>query len=190
LEQGEWPAGCEGKLILDVGIFESLQQIRDKFGPGVFGKITQKLLALAFYDAGFDHVVEREVQGVDIDAAGGDAGEYALEVKTAEGESVPISRENIDALKDRAKDGYTPVVAALRIKMFEDWIFSGIPLSRLRPGSIPFSQLQSYRMMELEKLIRPTFEKVVNQHFSNVLTKGKHYLNGILVQKREECSLK
>lgn len=171
---------------MDVGTFERLRQIRDKFGPGVFGKLTQKLLALAFYEAGFDHVVEREVQGVDIDAAGGDVGEYALEVKTAEGESVPISRENIDALKDRAKDGYMPLVAALRIQMFEDWIFAGIPLSRLKSGSIPFSQLRSYRMMELEKLIRPAFEQVVNEHFLDILTRGEHYLNKVIDQKRKK----
>lgn len=175
-------------MILDVVTFCCLRQIRGKFGPEVFGKITQKLLALAFCEAGF-HVVEREVQGVDIDAAAGDK-KYALEVKTAEGESIPISRENIGALQDRAKDGYTPLVAALRIQMFEDWMFAGIPLRRLQPGSIKFSQLRSYRTGELENLICPIFEQVVNQHSSSVLTKGERYLNEVLAQQREGYSRK
>lgn len=177
-------------MILDVGTFQRLRQIRDKFGPGIFGKITQKLLALAFYEAGFDHVVEREVQGVDIDVAAGEDKRYALEVKTTGGESVSISRENIDALKDRAKDGYKPLIAAFRMQMFEDWMFAGIPLRRLEPGFVPFTKLRSYRNRELENLICPTFEQVVNQHFSNVLIKGEHYLNEILAQKRERHSRK
>ena len=74
---------------MNTSTFQRLQQIRHKFGPGIFGKIAQKLLALTFYEAGFCHVVERGVQGVDIDAATEDAIRYTLEVKTTEGESVP-----------------------------------------------------------------------------------------------------
>jgi Holliday junction resolvase len=175
---------------LDVGTFQRLLKIRDKFGPGIFGKITQKLLALAFYEAHFDHVVEREVQGVDIDVSAGDDKRFALEVKTTGGESVPISRENIDALKDRAKDGYKPLIAALRMQMFEDWMFAGFPLRRLEPGFIQFTKLRSYRNRELENLICPAFEQVVNQHFGSVLTKGEYYLNELLAQKRESQNQK
>ena len=38
-------------------------------GPRIFGKVCQKLVALAFQEGGCSHVVERGVQGVDIDAA-------------------------------------------------------------------------------------------------------------------------
>jgi Holliday junction resolvase len=171
---------------LDVDTFQRLQKVRDKFGPRRFGKITQKLLALALHESGFEHVVEREVQGVDIDAAARDGRKYALEVKTTEGENIPISQENLDALKDRTKDGYTPVVALLRMQMFEDWIFAGIPLGSLGAGSVPRTRLLSYRIKELETLVCASFEHVVDEHCSDVLSRGERYLNEVLDQKRIE----
>lgn len=173
-------------MTVDTNTFKYLQQIHYKFGPGVFGKIAQKLLAIAFYESGFQHVVERGVQGVDIDAATGEAKRYALEVKTTEGRSVSISEENIDALKDRIKDGYTALVAVLRMQMFEDWVFAAIPLSRLHPGSYPLSILRPYRLRELESYVCPIFERVVDQHLTGVLARGEHYLLEILTQKRAE----
>ena len=168
---------------MNTNTFQRLRQIRGKFGPGVFGKITQKLLALAFYEAGFQHVVERGVQGADIDAAKEDATRYTLEVKTTEGQSVPVSKENIGALKDRAKDGYIPVLAVLRMQMFEDWLFAAVPLERLQPGSMALNRLRSYRLRDLEASIRPKFEQVINEHWSNVLARGEHYLIQILGEK-------
>jgi Holliday junction resolvase len=164
--------------------FEHLKSIHDKFGPGIFGKIAQKLLALAFCDAGFSHIVERGVQGVDIDAANPEGMRYTLEVKTTEGESILISEENIEALKDRAKDGYVPLIAVLRVRMFEDWMFANVPLSDLRPGSLALSRLRAYRVRDLETLVRPIFEAVVNQHFGDVLARGERYLSEILAQRR------
>ena len=164
--------------------FQRLLRIRDEFGPGVFGKIAQKLLALAFYESGAQHIVERAVQGADLDVVTRDGAKYALEVKTTQGESVPISEDNINALRDRAKDGYTAVIPVLRMRMFEDWVFAAIPLSRLQPGSLPWYRLRAYRLGRLERSIRPTFERVVTQHFDNVLAAGERYLKEVLDQKR------
>ncbi|PIU56167.1 MAG: hypothetical protein COS87_02985 [Chloroflexi bacterium CG07_land_8_20_14_0_80_45_17] len=172
---------------MKVGTFQHLQQIRAKFGPGIFGKIAQKLLALALYESGFFDIVEREVQGADIDATDIMGNKYTLEVKTTDGESIPISRENIEALKDRTKDGYLPVIAALRIQMFEDWVFANIPLGNLRPSSLPLSRLRAYRIKDIETSVCPAFEVVVNQHFIGVLAGGEHYLSQVLAQKRSEC---
>ena len=168
---------------MNTSTFQRLRKIRDKFGPGIFGKIAQKLLAIAFYEAGFHHVVERGVQGVDIDAAKEDTTRYTLEVKTTEGQNVPVSKENIGALKDRAKDGYIPLLAVLRMQMFEDWLFAAVPLERLQPGSVALSRLRSYRLSSLEACIRPKFEQIVNEHWSNVLARGEHYLIQVLGEK-------
>jgi Holliday junction resolvase len=157
-----------------------------KFGPGIFGKIAQKLLALALYEAGFLDIVEREVQGADIDATDAMGKKYTVEVKTTDGESIPISSENIEALKDRTKDGYVPVIAALRIQMFEDWVFANIPLGSLRPGPLPLGRLRAYRIKDVETYVCPAFEVVVNQHFNGVLAGGEHYLGQLLAQKRSE----
>jgi len=169
---------------MKVNTFQQLQQIHQKFGSRVFGKLAQKLLAITFIDVGSDHVVERSVQGVDVDAASLEGDNYTLEVKTTSGQNIPISRENIEALKDRAKDSYIPMIAALRVHMFENWVFAKIPLSDLRPGSIPISRLRAYRIKSLETKVCPTFEEVVNEHYSGVLEQGEHYLNRVLAQKR------
>ena len=169
-----------------VRTFQQLHNIREKFGPGIFGKITQKLLALTFYAAGYSHVVERGVQGVDIDAANSQGKRFTVEVKTTGGDSIIISKDNIDALQDRASDGYVPLIAALRMQMFEKWIVASIPLSQLRPGSIPLSRLGAYRVGDLETSINPAFETVVNQHFSGVMARGEQYLIEILNQRRTE----
>lgn len=171
---------------MKVDTFQHLQRIRVKFGPGIFGKIAQKLLALALYEAGFLDIVEREVQGADIDATDAMGKKYTLEVKTTDGESIPISSENIEALKDRTKDGYVPVIAALRIQMFEDWVFANIPLGSLRPGPLPLGRLRAYRIKDVETYVCPAFEVVVNQHFNGVLAGGEHYLGQLLAQKRSE----
>ncbi|MFO7773250.1 MAG: hypothetical protein R6V59_04840 [Dehalococcoidia bacterium] len=171
---------------MKVDTYQRLKQIRAKFGPGIFGKIAQKLLALALYEAGFFDIVEREVQGADIDAANMMGKKYALEVKTTDGESIPISRENIEALKDRTKDGYLPVIAAVRIQMFEDWVFANIPLGNLRPGSLPLSRLRAYRIKDIETSVCPAFEVVVSQHFSGTLARGEEYLRQVLEQRRNE----
>ena len=171
---------------MKVDTFQHLGQIRAKFGPGIFGKIAQKLLALAFYEAGFLDIVEREVQGADIDATDMAGKKYSFEVKTTDGESVPITRENIEALRDRTNDGYLPVIAALRIQMFEDWVFGNMPLGDLRPGPLSLSRLRAYRIKDIETSVYPAFEVVVNQHFSGVLAGCEHYLSQVLAQKRSE----
>ena len=165
--------------------FRRLQTLRQKYRPGIFGKIAQKLLALAFYDAGFHDFVERGVQGVDLDAANPAGEKYALEVKTTHGETVPISEENIEALKDRARDGYLPVIAVLRMQLLEDWIIAAIPLDQLRPGALPLTRLRAYRMRQLEGSICLAFEGVVNRHFSRVLSGGEQYLIKVLAERRE-----
>ena len=52
--------------------------------------IAQKLLAIGFHLAGFDRVVERGVQGVDVDAVGNPGERYATEVKTTQKEAVHL----------------------------------------------------------------------------------------------------
>ncbi|MBI4329888.1 MAG: hypothetical protein HY673_01245 [Chloroflexi bacterium] len=170
---------------MDTNTFQLLERIRDRFGPGIFGKIVQKQLALAFYEAGFKHIVERGVQGVDIDAATVET-KYALEVKTTEARMVSLSEENISALKDRAKDGYTPLVAVLRMRMFEDWILGAVPLGRLEAGSLPLSHLRAYRLSKLEASICPIFVRVVNRHSKGALAEGEHYLMKILDNIRQD----
>ena len=155
----------------------NLHKLRNKYGHAVFGKIVQKLLALSFRDIGYDHIVERSVEGVDIDVAEKDGGKFAVEVKTTEGQSISLSRDNIRSLKQRARDGYVPIVAALRIAIFENWIISKIPINELSAGQFLIDRLRAYRMNSIENPMRNSFEQVMEKHFEGALKNGQRYLN-------------
>jgi len=160
---------------MGITTLERLQTLHKRFGPGPFGKIAQKLLALAFRSIGFGHVVERGVQGVDIDAVS--SGEkYAFEVKTTEGTTITLDANNLQALRDRGQDGYAPALAILRIALFEDWLMSRPPLEELRPGQFLIDRFRAYRMRSLEEKISPAFELVVGEHFEGTLKGGQQYL--------------
>jgi hypothetical protein len=162
---------------MDTLTLERLRRLRAEYGVGVFGKIAQKLLALAFCRMSFTHVVERSVEGVDIDVATGGGDKYALEVKTTDGRSFVLSEANIGALSDRTKDGYVPVIAALRLAVFGRWILAQIPLDELHPGSVSVEHLRAYRMRDCEALLGRAFEEVVERHFQGALEGGLQYLS-------------
>jgi hypothetical protein len=63
-------------------IYQLLKTLHQRHKPRQFGMICQKFVAIAYRTAGFAHVVERGVQGVDIDAANGASARYSLELKT------------------------------------------------------------------------------------------------------------
>ncbi|MQY55634.1 MAG: hypothetical protein GH152_00160 [Dehalococcoidia bacterium] len=160
----------------------NLQKLRGKYGRGQFGKIAQKLLALSFRDMGYTHIVERSTEGVDIDIAREANKKFALEVKTTDGLSVVLSADNIQGLRERAKDGYLPVIAALRLAVFENWILAGVPLNELPTGQVLIDRLRAYRMSDVEHVLGPAFEQVAERHFQGTLKGGQRYLNDQLQQ--------
>lgn len=154
-----------------------LRELRNRFGPGPFGKIAQKLLALSFRELGYAPIVERSVEGVDIDVVGETGKKFGLEVKTTEGLSIGLSPNNIQDLRDRAKDGYSPVIAALRLAVFENWILAKVPLDELSAGQVLIERLRAYRMSDVENLLAPAFERVVEEHYQGTLKNGQRYLS-------------
>jgi Holliday junction resolvase len=162
---------------VDTLTLSRLREFRARYGVGVFGKIAQKLLALSFRRMGFTHVVERTVEGVDIDIARDAEDKYAVEVKTTEGKSITLDRGNVQALLDRARDDYRPVIAALRLAVFEKWVLAQVPVDELRAGNILVDLLRAYRMKDLEAALEPVFEDVVEAHFQGTLDRGLQYLS-------------
>lgn len=156
--------------------FNRLKKIRNKFGSQQFGKITQKLLALSFHEMGYTHIVERGVQGVDIDIKGEEGKRYAIEVKTTNKLSINLSSDNIQALLDRSKDSYSPVIAILRLRIFENWVLARTPISEISTSNILIDHLRAYRMISLESKLEPVFDYVVEKHFEETLKKGESYL--------------
>lgn len=164
-----------------------LQDLQKKFGvrgspSGPFGKIVQKLLALSFHEAGFTNIVERGVQGVDIDITGSPEQKFTFEVKTTEKLSISLSSDNIDALRDRSKDGYSTIIAVLRLSPLEDWILAKFPINEIPTGGVLIESLRRYRMKDLESQLSPIFDKVVQKHFDGTLKRGEQYLKEQLKQ--------
>jgi Holliday junction resolvase len=179
---------------MKVETFVLLQKLQKKFGikgtpSGSFGKIVQKLLALSFHEMGFTNIVERGVQGVDIDITSESNQKFALEVKTTEKLSISLTPDNVQALRDRAHDGYQPIIAVLRLAPLENWILAKIPIDEIPTGEILIESLRRYRMEDLENQLCPKFDIVVRKHFNGVWKRGEQYLKeqlrkvGIMAQE-------
>jgi len=169
---------------LKTEIYELLKKLHDKYGAQEFGKLCQKLLAIAFRMAGYSHVVERGVQGVDVDAAGEKGEKYAVEVKTTEGKSVNFEQKDVDGLQKRKEDGYQPVLAVLRLDRFANWIFA--KADTIKSGSVLIDSLRPCRLRELEGCICPLFDKAVKDHFGGTMREAQKYLDNVLRQKGVE----
>jgi hypothetical protein len=166
---------------MKVETLELLQRLQNKFGikgtpSGPFGKIVQKLLALSFHELGFTNIVERGVQGVDIDITSKSNQKFAFEVKTTEKLSIPLTPDNAQALRDRIHDGYQPVIAVLRLAPLENWVLAEIPKDGIPTGEMLIESLRQYRMKDLESQLCPKFDIVVRKHFKDVWNKGEQYL--------------
>lgn len=159
-------------------IYERLMHLRRKYGPKEFGKICQKLLAIAYRMGGYTHIVERGVQGVDVDAASKNDEKYSVEVKTTVTPSVNFGQKDFDGLNKRKEDGYQPVLAVLRLNILSDWIFA--KADSINVGRMYIDLLQPYRIVKLEEFIRPLFEKAVEEHFKGILLEGQSYLDTVL----------
>ena len=162
---------------MNIQIFQKLRQLHKRYDPGPFGKIAQKLLAISFREMGYTHIVERSIEGVDITMTGEGGSKFAVEVKTTDGLSINLSANNLHDLRDRLRDGYSPIIAALRLAIFENWILAKGPLDELSAGEVLIDRLRAYRMSDVENLLAPAFERVVEKHFQGTLKDGQRYLS-------------
>jgi len=171
---------------LSTELYCSLKELHARHGAREFGKIVQKELAIAFHLAGFARVVERGVQGVDVDAVGNSLERYATEVKTTQTESVPFAAKDINGLKSRQQDGYQPLLAVLRLSPLSDLFL--VHAGNLRCGRLQIESLRPYRFHELETRIQPCFERAVLEHFEGALTGSQSYLDWVLREYGIEAS--
>ena len=144
---------------MNIDSYNRLCRISERFQPRKFGRICQKLLALALRSAGYDHVVEREVQGVDVDAARIGGPRYSIEVKTTKGPTIALSAKDFECLRQRLADNYLTVIAVLRLSPLGDWI--AIDSTKVRPGSYLIDKLSAYSIRHLESEMRSAFGEVL-----------------------------
>jgi Holliday junction resolvase len=157
--------------------FELLEQLHARHGPREFGKMCQKFLALSFRQAGFTHIEERGVQGVDLDAAS-DTEKYTTEVKTTVKDSIQFQKKDAEGLLKRTADGYRPLLAVLRLGLFSDWFL--VHADRLKPGLLLIDMLRPYRFTELEQRLDPLFDEAVRLHGAGALREAQVYLDEVL----------
>ena len=142
---------------------QKLERLRAETGRE-YGKLVQKLLALAFLETDVQKLVERSTQGIDLEME--IAGERTVfEVKTSESESIQLSPKDLEGLDRLVEDGARVYLAVLATGPFEDWI-----LSRYAPGELPTGKdlssfrFRAHRDRELEGRIRGAFDRVVDRH--------------------------
>jgi hypothetical protein len=163
---------------LTTELYCSLKDLHARHGAREFGKIVQKLLAITFRLAGFTRVVERGVQGVDVDAVGNSVERYATEVKTTQKEFVLFAAKDIKGLAARQQDGYHPLLAVLRLTPLSDLLL--VHTARLHGGCLQIASLRPYRFRELEDRLQPWFTRAVLEHFEGALTGSQFYLDRVL----------
>lgn len=159
-------------------IYESLRRLHEQFGSKEFGKIAQKFVAIAYASAGYEHVIERAVQGVDVDAARSSGEKYATEVKTALNSRILYKEKDSTGLAARAKDGYEPVLACLWLSPLSQWIFAGA--GALRVGFLNQDQVRPHRLKNLECEIVPYIDRAVAEHFQGAMEGAQGYLAEVL----------
>ena len=159
-----------------------LSRLHARHGEREFGKICQKLVALAFRHGGFTHVVERGVQGVDIDAAA-DGKKYTAEIKTTTASRVVYLPKDAEGLASRSLDGYLPLIGVLRLSALSDWYL--VDAVHLLPGVLRLECLRPYRCRDLEGWLQSHFESVVDRHFEGALSGSQAYLDQVLRQVEE-----
>jgi hypothetical protein len=165
--------------------YDLLRRLHAEHGPREFGKICQKLIALAYRQGGCQHVVERGVQGVDVDCAWHSQEKFATEVKTTQTARVQFMPKDAAGLSRRACDGYQPLLAVLRVAPLSEWLI--LHASHLEAKVWLLDSLRPYRCPSLEARIQPLFEQVVEAHFDGALAESQVYLDAVL--RREGIDL-
>jgi hypothetical protein len=162
----------------------SLARLREAVGMD-HGKCVQKLLALAFLEAGATRVTDRGVQGIDLEVTLADGRRVALEVKTTEGEAVSLGPKDLEGLESRRAEGFAPYVAVLGPHLLDDWVFARVAPGEIRPKeAYAPTALRAYRDRALERVVATTFPAVVVAHASAAAEGGQAALNALLEAHR------
>ncbi len=161
-----------------------LERIRALHGDD-FGKIAQKLLALAFVELGFRLAEERAVQGVDIDLVDEETGEkLSFEVKTSQSSQLRIELKDIKGLESRREnDGYAPYFAFLfkPHHIGEGWII--VPAKGIKKGTHNAMRLASKDHRALSGRVNAAFAQVVERAYEDLIGCRKGSAQGMLKRK-------
>lgn len=164
-------------------VHRRLAEIGAAQGKG-YGKLVQKLLAVAFLEAGAERVTERGVQGIDLEVTLADGRRLALEVKTSEpgaAGAVSFGKKDVQGLDARREQGYAPYFAVLGNRLLDDWVLARHEPDELEPGaSYSPTRLRPYRDRALEQLLATPFEEAVGRYAGQAVEGGQGALDEVL----------
>lgn len=127
-----------------------------------YGKLVQKLLAIAFCKAGAVRLIERSTQGIDLEVTLRDERRIAVEVKTAQDQSVKFGKKDLDGLASQIEEGLEPYFAVLGSELLDEWILARYYGNEIKPNQqYRLTQLRAYRDTGLENSIREQFDQAV-----------------------------
>ena len=156
-----------------------LERLRAEAGRE-YGKLVQKLLAVAFLETDVQKLVERSTQGIDLEME--IAGERCVfEVKTSESDAVRLSPKDLEGLDRLVEDGARVYLAVLTNAPFEDWV-----LARYVPGEFPTGKdltsfpFRAHRDRELEQRILTAFDRVVDRDVHIAITRRQGGMDEVL----------
>jgi hypothetical protein len=133
-----------------------------------YGKLVQKLLAIAFCKAGVVRLIERSTQGIDLEITLPDERRIAVEVKTTQEQVVKFGKKDLDGLASQIESGLEPYFALLGSELLDEWILARYYVDEIKPNQqYRLTQLRAYRETDLEDLIREHFEQAVVE-FTNL----------------------
>lgn len=149
-----------------------------------YGKLAQKLLAIAFLEAGAARITERSVQGIDLEVTLDDGRRLALEVKTSEpgasGE-VKLGAKDIQGLVARTEEGFEAYVAVLGNRLLDDWVLARHAPGEIAPGeTFSPTRLRPFRDRALEARIAEPFAEAVGRHADRATQGGQAALDAVL----------
>ena len=148
--------------------YRRLMEMRDKTDKE-YGKLVQKILAIAFLETGAENLVERSIQGIDLDVTLAGT-RYAFEVKTCEEDSLTLGKKDLAGLEREIASGAEAYIAVLAGSMLDEWL-----MVRYTPGEIPPAkklstfELRPYRNRELERRVESAFEDAVEKHAATAI---------------------
>jgi hypothetical protein len=156
-----------------------LERLRAETGRE-YGKLVQKLLAVAFLQTDVQKLVERSTQGIDLEME--IAGERCVfEVKTSESDAVRLSPKDLEGLDRLVEDGGRVYLAVLTNAPFENWV-----LARYVPGEFPTGKdltsfpFRAHRDRELEQRILTAFDRVVDRDVHIAITRRQGGMDEVL----------
>jgi Holliday junction resolvase len=145
-----------------------------------YGKLVQKLLAIALLEAGAEGLTDRSTQGIDLEATI-KGKRRAIEVKTTESGAVSLGKKDLEGLAAREEGGARAYVAVLGNRFLDEWTFARFHKGELQSSqSYSITQLRPYRDRELERSVAKPFADAVLAHADAAARGGQPALDAVL----------